>query len=101
MPGRRLFIHQVAATACLVVARNAFAESPMLSPSEPAAQALGYTADATQTDRKKFPNYAPGDRCSACAIFVTRIGENSGTCPLFPDRMVAADGWCNAFSVAI
>ena len=49
MPGRRLFIHQVAATACLVVARNAFAESPMLSPSEPAAQALGYTADATRT----------------------------------------------------
>ena len=52
---RRVFMLQVAAGAATLVAANAMAQAaPMLAESDPQAVALGYKADTTKVDAKKF-----------------------------------------------
>ena len=102
MQYRRVFICRAAAMAAGAAwGRSAMADWPMLAENEASAVALGYRADASQVDRKQYPGYAPGDCCSGCTIYETQVGESSGLCPAFPNRRVAAGGWCRAFSVAI
>ena len=58
-------------------------------------------ADGRNTDKAKYPKYTDGDQCSACTVFQTSVGENSGSCKWFPDKLVAATGWCSAYEIAI
>ena len=84
-----------------MLTEQAFARAAMLEESEPQAQALGYHADGTKTDRARFPNYTSGDKCGDCKLFETIAGEKFGGCKAFPDRLVAATGWCSAYEIAI
>ena len=65
--------------------------------ADPQAAALGYTPDATKTDKAKFPKYAAPQACGNCALYQGAAGAASGPCPLYAGKAVAAKGWCSAW----
>jgi len=66
---------------------------PLLSESDPAAQAEQYVADA-----KRAKNAPPGALCSNCSIYTGAEGAAQGSCTLFPGKLVKAAGWCKSWS---
>ena len=98
-PKRRTFLLTIAGAATTLGAiRSAqSAASEPVSETDPQAQALGYKTDATKADKSKFPKFAPGQACSSCQLYQGKAGDATGPCPLFPNKLVAAAGWCSAW----
>lgn len=79
------------------------AKLPMVSETDPTAKALGYYADATKVDTKKWPKRAGAEGakqlCSNCLLLnggkVTT--DPAAPCTLFPNKLVASKGWCNSW----
>ena len=94
---RRVFLMAVAATGTAALATRAAAQA-LVSEKDPQAAALGYVADATKADAKKFPKYAAGQACGTCALYQGKAGDAAGACPLFAGKQVAAKGWCSAWA---
>ena len=65
---------------------------------DPQAAALGYVADASKADTKKFPKYAAGHNCANCALYQGKAPDASAGCTLFAGKQVAGKGWCNAWA---
>ena len=64
---RRTFMMTIAAgSAALTTAAHAQA---MADEKAPQSVALGYVANATKTDTKKYPKYAAGQVCTNCALY--------------------------------
>jgi hypothetical protein len=84
----------------LALSRVALAAAPSdaLSESDPQAQAVGYTEDASKVDKAKFPNFAAGQSCANCSLFQGKASDAYGGCTLFGTRQVASRGWCSAYS---
>jgi hypothetical protein len=98
---RRAFVENSALMmiASTVISAVAWADSPpMLSESDPTATSLGYKASASTVDKTKFPQYAAGQACSACALYQGTAGSTSGPCPIFAGKAVSASGWCASFT---
>lgn len=70
----------------------------MVDPKDAGAVALGYAAEASQTDVAKYPKYAAGLACGNCALFGGKAGDAAGPCPLFAGKQVSAKGWCSAYA---
>lgn len=70
---------------------------PLLDEQDPQARTLGYVADARRVDKVKFSNYAPGNQCSNCANFLGAADDKTAGCKIFPEKRVAAQGWCAAW----
>ena len=68
-----------------------------LDEKTPQAVALAYVADATKTDTKKQPKYAPGQVCTKCALYQGKPTDAWGGCPLFAGKQVAGKGWCSSW----
>ncbi len=94
MTNRREFIVQLSLGTGVLASSQAFAQAPMLSETDPTAAALGYKADSTKVDAKKFPKYAAGQTCANCALYQGKAGAASGPCQIFAGKEVAAKGWC-------
>lgn len=96
---RRLFILHVAAGSSVLVASNAMAQAaaPMVNEKDAQAAALGYAADTTKVDAKKYPKHAKEQKCDNCQLYVGKPKETSGPCPLFAGKHVTANGWCSAY----
>ncbi len=94
---RRHFLMTVSAGTTGLAASFAHAQA-MVDEKGPQAAALGYVADATHADAKKFPKYAAGQMCSVCALYQGKPGDAAGACPLFAGQQVAAKGWCSAWA---
>ena len=62
------------------------------------AQALGYKADSTKVDAKKYPNRAADQSCSGCILYQGKAGDNVGGCAVFGNNLVAGKGWCGAWT---
>ncbi len=93
---RRIFLMTMTAgTAAL--GGGAFAQA-MVDEKSPQAAALGYVADATKADIKKFPKYAAGQNCANCALYQGKATDAAGACPLFAGKQVSAKGWCSAWA---
>ncbi|WP_395700262.1 high-potential iron-sulfur protein [Aquabacterium sp.] len=93
---RRTFLMTVAAgSAALSTAARAQAK---VDEKDAQAAALGYVADATKADTKKFPKYAAGQACGSCALFQGKAGDAWGACPLFAGKQVSGKGWCSAWA---
>lgn len=93
---RRIFLITCSAgVASLGLAAHAQAK---LDEKDPQAVALGYVADATKTDVKKFPKYAAGQVCGNCALYQGKPADAAGGCPLFGAKQVSAKGWCSAWA---
>jgi hypothetical protein len=70
---------------------------PLLDEGDDEAKAVGYHADASKVDAKKFPKYAKGQTCANCQLYAADGGKPSGGCALFYGKDVLAKGWCNAW----
>jgi hypothetical protein len=86
----------------MVAALPAYAqEMDKVDPANPQAKALGYVHDASAVDTSKYPKRAGEEGakqfCHNCNLYTGKEGEEWGPCQIFPGKLVAADGWCNAW----
>ena len=98
---RRLFLMQLAATGTAAMAATPVpAPGPGLKVDEKdaTAVALGYVADTTKADLKKFPKHANDQKCSGCALYQGKAGDAAGACPIFAGKQVTAAGWCSSWA---
>jgi len=95
---RRIFLMQLAAGGTVLAAAHAQAQAAKVDEKDPQAVALGYVADTTKADGKKFPKHANDQKCANCALFQGKAGDAAGGCPLFGVKQVAAGGWCSAWA---
>ena len=93
---RRTFLMTLAASSA-ALGSVAHAQA-MVDEKDPQALALGYFADATKTDTKKYPKYAAGQNCANCALYQGKATDAAGLCPLFAGKQVAGKGWCSAWA---
>lgn len=93
---RRIFLMSLSAGSA-AIAFDAIAQG-MVDEKSPQAAALGYVADNTKADVKKYPKYAAGQMCGSCALFQGKAGDAAGGCPLFAGKQVSAKGWCSAWA---
>ena len=92
---RRLFMLAAALGGTTIT--TAVRAQAKLDEKDPQAVALGYVADATHADAKKYPKFAPGQNCAGCALFQGKAGDAAGNCPLYAGKQVSAKGWCSAW----
>lgn len=94
---RRTFIVSLATSSVVALGTSAQAQA-MVDEKSAQAMALGYVADASRADAKKYPKYTAGQHCANCALYQGKPGEAAGGCPLFAGKQVAAKGWCSAWA---
>ncbi len=96
---RRIFMMQVAAGSSVLVASGAMAQAAAakLDEKDPQAVALGYAADTTKVDAKKYTKHKAEQKCSACQLYAGKGKDPMGPCSLFAGKQVAAAGWCSAW----
>jgi hypothetical protein len=78
---------------------------PLLSETDQMAKTLGYHADASKVDTKKWSKRA-GDAgkkqyCYNCLLFKAAgdvKASKQGKCTLFPKNDVMGRGWCNSWA---
>jgi hypothetical protein len=58
------------------------------------AVALGFVADSTQANVKKFPKHSDEQKCGNCQLFGAAAGGATGPCAIFSGKYVPAAGWC-------
>jgi hypothetical protein len=92
---RQFMIYTTAGLASLTLASQAQAQA-MLGENEPTAIALGYKESTKTIDKAKFPKFAEGQLCSNCQLYASKSAD-AGTCTIFPGKLVAGPGWCNAY----
>ena len=95
---RTFLITSIGVASTLALSRQAFADAPKVSETDPTAQALGYKADASKVDKAKFAKFAAGQQCGNCSFFQGKAGDAYGGCPMFAGKQVAATGWCSAYN---
>jgi hypothetical protein len=98
MTSRREFVIQLSVgSAALLAGSQVFAQA-MVDEKDGQAAALGYKADSSKVDGKKFATHKPEQNCGNCALFQGKAGDKAGACPLFAGKQVAAAGWCSAYA---
>lgn len=94
---RRQFIVLAATIASSTAFVGKARAASAVAESDPAAQALGYSADASQVDKAKFAKYQAAQTCANCQLYQGKAGAASGPCPIFAGKEVSAKGWCTAY----
>lgn len=94
---RRIFMLTLAATGAAVCASNSSAQT-LLEEKDPQAAALGYVAESTRADAKKYPKHENSQLCNGCALWQAKPAEPQGNCALFAGKQVSAKGWCSAWA---
>jgi len=95
---RRQFLIMSAAGAATLSLNNLAQAQAMVAETDPQAQALGYKADTTKVDTKKYPKHANTQRCNNCALWIGKADAPAGGCSLFAGKQVHATGWCSAWA---
>ena len=98
---RRVFVIRSLATGAAIAGSPllfAQAKPAMVDEKDATAAALGYVADTTKADTKKFPKHDKAQACSNCAIYQGAAKDAAGGCPLFAGKQVSAKGWCSAYA---
>lgn len=93
---RRTFLMTLA-TATAALGTNAQAQA-LVDEKDAQAVALGYVADTTRVDAKKYPKHAASQNCINCALYQGKPADKAGGCPLFAGKQVAGAGWCSAWA---
>lgn len=99
MQSRRIFLlKSIGAAVALPAAGKALAQAApaKVDPKDPQAAALGYVEDTTKVDAKKYPKWTKEQNCANCQLYTAK-GADAGACTLFPNKAVAAKGWCSAW----
>ena len=88
----------VAISATTGATAQALAQAPaMVDEKDAAAVGLGYAADTTKVDAKKYPKHAKEQNCANCQLYAGKAKDAAGPCPLFAGKQVSAKGWCSAW----
>jgi hypothetical protein len=95
---RRVFMMQVAASGTALMAAASAQAQAKVDEKDPQAVALGYVADTTKADAKKFPKHSKDQKCTNCALYQGKAADAWGGCPLFGTKQVAGPGWCSAWA---
>lgn len=96
MNTRRTFM--MTAVACGSVLATGFAQAQAkVDEKDPQAAALGYVADTTKVDKKKYTKHANDQKCSGCQLYAGKPADAAGGCSLFANKLVAGGGWCSAW----
>jgi len=95
---RRVFLMQVAACGTAALAASSAHAQAKVDEKDPQAVALGYVADTTKADAKKFPKHTKDQKCNNCALYQGKATDAWGGCPLFGTKQVAGAGWCSAWA---
>jgi High potential iron-sulfur protein len=98
MTTRRVFILQSVVGTTALASGMAMAALPMVAETDANAKGLGYVADTTKADGKKFPKHTAEQKCSNCALYQGKAGDAAGACPLYAGKQVTASGWCSAYA---
>ena len=98
MLNRRTFIATVGLGAVGTLTTIKVSAQAVLSETDPQAIALGYKADTTKVDAKKYPKHTSQQKCTNCQVFVGKADAALGGCPLFAGKQVAGPGWCSAWA---
>ncbi|MBC7453804.1 MAG: high-potential iron-sulfur protein [Massilia sp.] len=98
MSNRRTFMMQLGLGSTILLANKSFAQTPMVAETEPQAVALGYKADTSKVDTKKYPKHVPTQACKNCMLYQAKPTDVAGPCVLFAGKHVAANGWCSAYA---
>jgi hypothetical protein len=93
---RRVFMITLASCGA-AIATGANAQA-MVDEKDAQAGALGYAAEASRVDSKKYAKYAASQNCANCALYQGKAGDKAGSCPLFAGKQVSAAGWCSAWA---
>jgi hypothetical protein len=94
---RRTFMMSVAATGAALTTHRAMAQAK-LDEKDPQAVALGYVADSTKADQKKYPKHEAAQVCTGCVLWQSKPTDAMGNCALFAGKPVNAKGWCSAWA---
>jgi hypothetical protein len=78
--------------------RHAFAAAATLDVKDPAAVNVGYVEDASKVDTKKYSTYTTGSNCANCLLLQGAPGAAYRPCEFFHGKLVAAAGWCAAWT---
>lgn len=96
---RRAFVKSTAAATALsasgLAAIPVRAEMlPRVEEDGAMARALNYVHDAQTVDAAKRPS---NQYCNNCALFTGGADDEWAGCGIFPGKLVANRGWCNAW----
>ena len=96
---RRDFLKCALASAVVIRALGAAdakaAGPPLLDPTDPVAQSLGFVPDASKAVANG--TFKPGQHCGVCMQFQGRPSDATGGCSIFAGHSVPSRGWCSAF----
>ncbi len=95
---RTFLITSIGVASSLALSRQAFADAPKVTESDPTAVALGYKNDASQVDKAKYAKYAAGQQCNNCQFFQGKPTDAWAPCPMFGGKQVSGKGWCSAYT---
>ena len=95
---RDALITLAGAAGVLALPRRASAEPPHVDVKDPAAVAVGYVENASQVDAKKYAGYVHGSTCENCLQLQGAAGPAYRPCDFFQGKLVAAAGWCSAWT---
>ena len=98
MNNRRTFIVNLSLGSGLALSGHVFAQGALVAETDPQAVALGYKADTTKVDAKKYPKHQVAQKCSNCALYQGKPTDAAAGCPLFAGKQVAGPGWCTAWA---
>ena len=93
---RRIFLLTLVASG--MATAPALHAQAKLDEKDAQATALGYVADASKTDTKKYPKYAAGQNCGNCVLYQGKATDAMAVCPLFAGKQVSGKGWCSAWA---
>lgn len=71
----------------LVTRHAAAADLPKVDLADPMAKTLGYVHASNN----------PEQLCNNCELYTGVAGEEWGPCPIFPGKLVNANGWCKSW----
>lgn len=71
---------------------------PKIEESDPVAQSLKYTHDASSVDPASRANPAAEQTCANCALLQGNEGDEWRPCQIFPGKLVNAAGWCSVWA---
>ena len=90
--------HTASAAAQQTLSEKTAQAQAKVDEKDPQAVALGYVADSTKADKKKYPKHDNAQMCGNCQLFQGKATDAAGGCPLFAGKQVATKGWCSAWA---
>jgi hypothetical protein len=99
---RRDFLKCALASAVVIPALGAAdaraAGLPLLDPTDPVAQSLGFMPDASGVAAKANPTFKPGQHCGVCMQYQGKPSDATAACSIYAGHSVPSGGWCTAFA---